>query len=219
MKIRVCSFENRTGTEVYNIVHENHKQYCKHNGYTYYEVNDFSIWPHKVIPHFHKFDLIKDALKDSDYVLYIDFDAVFTNFNMKIEDFIDGSDIIMSKDSVGGRCRYDYGWNNGVILLKNSEKVHRLIDILRSTWIADTFSILQGGRVIHFFDQSAMEAVFENDDTFKGIVKEIPAKSFNSYVAQRAEVGNAWEKDDFILHLPRIQSSRKTEHFKTTKMI
>ena len=47
MKIKVCSFENRTDSELYRIVHENHKNYCAINGYEYIEVNDFSKWPQR----------------------------------------------------------------------------------------------------------------------------------------------------------------------------
>lgn len=88
MKIKVCSFENRINSELYSIVHNNHKNYCDTNGYEYIEVNDFRKWPSRSFPHFHKFDLIKEALNDCDYLLYIDFDAVFTNFSLRVEDFI-----------------------------------------------------------------------------------------------------------------------------------
>lgn len=109
----------------------------------------------------------------------------------------------MSKDDKGNRCLYDWGWNNGVIILKNCAKVHQLLDILTSEWMPNIFGNLQRMRATAHFDQNMFEFCFTMMPEFKGIVFETPSKSFNSYIPQRALTGNSWTNDDWILHLPR----------------
>lgn len=102
MNITVCSMENRVSSGLYRIVHHNHASYCEKNAYGYYEVNCFSKYEQKPTPHWHKFDVIYDALLSSDYAFWIDFDAVFTNFSIRIESFIEQDiKILMSRDSRG----------------------------------------------------------------------------------------------------------------------
>lgn len=213
MNITVCSMDDRTDTAVYSLIQYNHRKYCETNKYLYYEVNDFGKYSHaKSSPHWYKFEVIRECLADRncDWVLWIDHDALFTNFDKRVEDFIQpNAEIIMSKDCMGERCLWDYGWNNGVILLRNTERVRKFIDTLCSAWISELFFVLQHASITWFHEQSAMEWLFENVDEWKGICTEIPAKGFNSYIVERAEVGNAWEKGDFILHLAGMDNDTR----------
>ncbi len=215
MNITVCSMENRTNESVYRLASYNHWEYCRKNGYNYYEVNDFDKYPHaKSSPHWYKFEVIRECLADQtcDWVLWIDMDAIFTNMETRVESFIQPeAEILMSKDDAGERCLWDYGWNNGVILLRNTERVRKFVDTLCSAWISELFFVMQHAKIVWFHEQSAMEWLFENVDEWNGICTQIPAKSFNSYIPERATVGNAWEPDDFILHLAGIHNDARLE--------
>lgn len=213
MKILVCSFENRVNDPLYKVVNDNHKRYCEHNDYEYVEINDFSKYHVRNHDVWHKFDVIKEVFEkhEFDYMLYVDgMDTLFTNFNKRIEDFIvDESEIFLSKDDKGGRCKWDYGWNIGVILFKKTDRVKHFVDMMTTDWLYDLFSTLSMTRIVHFLEQSAMEWAFENLEEWKGLVKEIPAKSFNSYIPQRAYVGNAWSQRRSNIAFSRDDKSAK----------
>ena len=214
MNIKVVSIENRTGNALYNMVHKNHEEYCIKNGYDYYEVNDFSKYMPKPTPHWHKFDAVYEVLDSCDWLLWIDFDAIFTNFSTRIESFIpDEGEVVLSKDCNGGRCSFDTGFNNGVMLLKSTFNVKRLFSALKDPRLAEEFNDMQRSGMVHFYDQSAMTYMLAKYECFKKLVKEIPAKSFNSYVKERALVGNCWEEGDFILHLAGFSSSERLQKF------
>ena len=180
MNITVCSFENRTDRELYRLVHDNHESYCLKHGYRYYEVTDFTKWPKREHPVWHKFNLIEEAMTDSDFVFYIDFDAVFTNTEIKLESFLDPEKILASKDCRGGRDVFDYGWNIGAMLIPVNEMTNKLVSLMNSSFIYDVFVRLQLCRQITFREQSAFEAVFENMPEFNGLVREVPGRLYNA---------------------------------------
>lgn len=203
------------GGALYKTVHGNHADYCEANGYEYYEVNDFSRYEPKLYPHFHKYDVVYEALQSTDWLLYIDFDAVFTNFSKKIEDFIiPDAELILSKDCKGGRCIFDTGFNNGVMLIKSTPTTKKLFSILKSKFIADEFGELQRRGTTYFFDQNALVYMIEKFDEFRRIVRETPAKSFNSYIKHRAEAGNAWSEGDLVLHLAGMSQRERASILK-----
>lgn len=206
--------EDRVNDALYKIITDNHRRYCEKNGYEYFEVNDYSKYPNMPHPVWYKFWVIDEALqKDCDYVLWVDgMDAIFTNFNKRIEDFIvDDSEIFLSKDDKPNRCLFDYGWNIGIILLKNTERVKKFVKLMKEDWLCKMFYAMSMTRIVNFQEQSAMEWAFENLEEWKGLVKEIPAKSFNSYISQRAVLGNAWTPDDMILHLAGMTNGQRLQ--------
>jgi hypothetical protein len=101
---------------------EINKKYCNENGYEYYVESDTKKIIEKLEGRsitWYKPHLIKSILLDNpdcDYVLFLDMDAIITNNNKKIEDFIEENvSIIMTKD---------YGpslVNAGVMIVKNDE--------------------------------------------------------------------------------------------------
>ena len=213
MKIAVCSMEDKHD-EFFDKVSENHRSYCRERGYEYYEVRDFGKYGQKPESHWHKFDVIWDVLNDESlyykpghvYVLWVDMDAIFTNFDIGVEDYVKKFDVnasvLMSKDCCGGRCKWDMGWNNGVFLMRVGDRLKRLVNIMRSRSIAELFNYMQtNGLLDNWKDQNAFCWLLDEVEDFRGMVQEISAKGFNSYVKDRAYVGNEWGRGDFILHL------------------
>lgn len=146
--------------------------------------------------------------------MWIDFDAVYTNFNVCIEDIIQPDDnIVMSKDSRGGRCRFDTGHNNGVMLMRSTSKVMQLVSLLKMKKNADVFAAMQRRGDVKFFDQSMMTYFLSLPD-YAGIVRDIPAKKLQCYAPHRAEMGNAWEDGDYILHLAGMSDAERLRRFR-----
>ena len=215
MKITVVSMEDRVNDPLYKVITDNHRRYSEKNEYTYFEVNNYAKYPNLPHPVWYKFWAIDEALNtDADYVLWVDgMDVIFTNFNKRIEDFIvDDSEIFLSKDDKGGRCLFDYGWNIGVILLKNTERVKKFVKLMKEEWLCKMFHSMTLTRIVNFLEQSAMEWAFENLEEWKGLVKEIPSKSFNSYIQQRAYVGNAWTPRRFHSSFGWYDKSAENKH-------
>jgi hypothetical protein len=73
---------------------------------------------------------------------------------------------------------------------------------MRSRSIAELFNYMQtNGLLDNWKDQNAFCWLLDEVEDFRGMVQEISAKGFNSYVKDRAYVGNEWGRGDFILHL------------------
>lgn len=128
MKIVVAQFHtNNVSYAKYTV--EVNKKYCEKHGYQYYVEKDTK----KIINAlegrsitWYKPHLIKDvfiSVPDADYVLFLDIDAVITNHEKKIEDYLqDDASIMMTQD---------YGpslVNAGVMFVKNDEYSKYFID-------------------------------------------------------------------------------------------
>lgn len=128
MNITVCQFY--TSNVPYGQYTESiNKQYCDRNNYQYYvEKDQLKITSRLQGRAFtwYKPHLIKEVLEkfsNTDYVLFLDIDAIFCNEQRKIEEFITNDfSVLMTQD---------YGpslVNAGVMLLKNDDYTKRFLD-------------------------------------------------------------------------------------------
>ncbi len=204
-KICVVSMENHTGHLLYIVAHANHVEYCRRNGYEYYEANDFSKYPERDHAHWYKFPVIHDAMQshpDMDYYLWIDMDAVFTNMDERLEQFIPDGDaqILMSNDCKGGRhgSLADRGYCSGVVMLRNTELVRSFIEELSSELMYNLGQRCEKAGIIHYRDQD-MITFLAQVGCYKGIITDISGKGFQSYINNMGV--DQWDKGDCILHL------------------
>jgi hypothetical protein len=128
MNIAVCQFytPNVTYGEYSERINE---KYCQDNGYNYFVEKDRDKIKSKIPDRswtWYKPHLVRETLErfpESDYVLFIDIDAVFCNNSRRIEEFITNDfSVLMTQD---------YGpslVNAGVILFKNDEFTHRFLN-------------------------------------------------------------------------------------------
>ena len=98
------------------------QKYCEDKGYTYVcEKNTERITSicDKRSFHWGKVKLVQELLDTDkfDYVLFLDADAIISDFNQNIEDFIDSDYDMVFAEDVG----YHSSMNTGVFLVKNSE--------------------------------------------------------------------------------------------------
>lgn len=104
---------------------ELNKKYCEKYQYDYFVEKDTEelnkiFRDENIAPQWYKVKLLKDLLDKSDeydWILFLDADAIFSNENVKIEDFIDEQYNLILADDMAFHSIV----NTGVILVKNSE--------------------------------------------------------------------------------------------------
>jgi hypothetical protein len=181
------------------------KKYCEEKGYTYFcEKDNYKIQAalEKRAPTWYKPKLIEDVIEqhNPDYILFLDIDAIISDFNQNIEDFIDENYNIIFAEDVG----HHSVMNAGVFLLKNNEWSK---NFLKTWWkSADIFTpedsrdltILEQnfGKVGYFkqalwHDQTCLTILYENNEDIKNNIKVISNVSFNY---------REYNKSNFIFH-------------------
>ncbi len=119
--ITVCQFY--TSNVSYGVYSEKiNEKYCQENGYNYFVEKDDEKIKSKIPGRsytWYKPHLITEVLEkfpDSEYVLFLDIDAIFCNNNRRIEDYLTNDySILMTQDHGPSLV------NAGVMLLKNDE--------------------------------------------------------------------------------------------------
>ena len=170
------------------------QKYCEDKGYTYVcEKNTERITSicDKRSFHWGKVKLVQELLDTDkfDYVLFLDADAIISDFNQNIEDFIDSDHDMVFAEDVG----YHSSMNTGVFLVKNSEWSK---NFLKTWW--ESGEIYKGKdapfgleimeenleKVGYFkwalwHEQTCITLLYRNDDEIKNHIKIISSRSFN----------------------------------------
>ena len=128
MNISVCQFytPNVSYGEFAERINE---KYCQDNGYNYYVEKDSNKIMSKIPGRsftWYKPHLIRETLErfpDSEYVLFLDIDAIFCNNSRRIEEFItDDFSILMTQDHGPSLV------NAGVMMVKNNEYTKKFLN-------------------------------------------------------------------------------------------
>lgn len=196
------------------------KKYCEEKGYTYFcekDDNKIKTLLEDRAPTWYKPKLIENVLEqlNPDYILFLDIDAIVSDFNQNIEDFIDNNYSIVFAEDIG----HHSAMNAGVFLLKNNEWSK---NFLKTWWEAgETFTpensrdlvILEQnfGKIGYFknalwHDQTCLTTLYENNDDIKNNIKIISNKSFNH---------NEYNDNNFIFHAYAYGQS----HYRTLDII
>jgi len=138
------------------------------------------------------------AANDADVIVSLDCDTLITNYNIKIEDYLDDTHSFFI-------CEDYNGLNAGVFVIKNSK------------WSADFLSyILQcEGQSGMYCEQDAILSYMKSFPNNENI-KILPHPSINSYLyesypeipPQSHEQGQ-WVEGDYILHLPGMDNQTR----------
>jgi hypothetical protein len=205
LKICILSSCNHIRT----IAHLNHDYYAKKHGYLYV----FDISPPESESFFchSKIQKILKFLPNFDYVLWIDDDALFTDFEKSLNGFISSNekaDMIVSKSPIH-RGRWTY-FNAGVMLLRNSSNTCAFLERVlgadiqkvKSEWDHDKFGFFTNG------DQDVMISLLQ-DDPIR--IERLASDALNS---------RPYEYDDslplsqhFIVHFAESSKQQKIERF------
>ena len=123
-RIKVLQF--MYGTQEYFLWSEwINRRYCERHGYDYVVRYDEPRKDRHVC--WHKIPLIIDELRDCDYLLFVDADAVFYSHDLTVENELipelHGKSILMAADCAGESLRWNPSLpNSGVILVKNNDQ-------------------------------------------------------------------------------------------------
>jgi len=209
---------------------ENHIAYANKHGYDYF-FRDGNISGDNFIDrnadkalyqlglYWQKITAVKDVLATGKYkwVMWIDADAVFTNTDQKIEDFLktwakDTTDFIVAPDNTANR-EYDR-INLGVFLIRNTPWSEKLLK--------DTTALYPYYKNLKTPEQTAVQdliyeyaylnfrgdAIFlpsqkrsYNNELLVPQAKVVPQKALNAFYITSSQNNARWSENDFVAHV------------------
>jgi hypothetical protein len=193
--------------EMGELTSPNKREYCEKHGYKFIEVSqrkdlDLSVTipdskymePRMIPIGWSKIKLLKDTLennKDIEWLFWIDADAVFMNYNKKLESFVNDKAFFI----VGQDCN---GINVGTFFIKNCQKS---IDFLEDIWNDGPTIGSWWGET----EQGQIDLHGRSEKYFDGFMV-VSNKLFNSYL-HNCSPGllpcSKYEHGvDFLVHLP-----------------
>ena len=135
---------------------------------------------------------LKSTMKSGhfDWLLWLDSDALITNFETSLDEFLPKGpdiDMVVSRDCMN--------FNMGVFLLRCSQSgLHLLEDIYSGSHVTnDTIAD-------SWWEQRSFIQLYETSESLPSRVLAVPQKSFNSY--HDSDCGGQWTEGDFIVHFP-----------------
>ena len=170
------------------------QKYCEDKGYTYVcEKNTeriTSICDERSF-HWGKVKLVQELLDTNkfDYILFLDADAIISDFDQNIEDFIDSDHDMVFTEDVG----YHSSMNTGVFLVKNSEWSKNFLktwwesgEIYKGKDAPPGLEIMEENlekagyfKWALWHEQTCITLLYRNDDEVKNHIKIISSRSFN----------------------------------------
>lgn len=188
-----------------DVVLPNMRDYCIKNKYTFLP---FKLEPNEAQYGFSKIEkcLLALTLDNIDVLLCTDLDVLITNFNTRIESFIDEEhDFFVCKDV--------NGINTGTFIIRNTD------------WSKSLLAFILNCRNTLDNEQNAIDWFYKKEPSHK--IKILPHPSINSYLYSEYtpnwgvigdrkiekpthEEGN-WQKGDFLLHMPGQSLSKRIE--------
>jgi len=169
------------------------KKYCDEKGYTYFCEKDNDKINSSLdarAPTWYKPKLVEDVIAqfNPDYILFLDIDAIISDFNQNIEDFIDSNYNMVFAEDVG----HHSVMNAGVFLLKNNEWSR---NFLKTWWDSaenykgkdarDLLIMEENLEKVGYFkqalwhDQTCLTMLYESDKDIENNIKVISNRSFN----------------------------------------
>jgi hypothetical protein len=130
LRIKVVSFMSGN-VPYFEHSEQIHRVYCRRHGYEYVADKGPVRTDRSVM--WHKIPLILRELKDCDYLLFVDADAVFYSHELKIEDelipLIKGKAMLMGADCLDEAHRPNPTLpNTGVILVRNCQRAREILE-------------------------------------------------------------------------------------------
>ena len=178
--------------------------YAIGHGYSYL------CWEEDLVPpnisvYYNKLQAIYNAMFSElkpDWILYLDADAIVTNFSILIEDIIarhETHEVIYGTDL--------NGTNSGVILIKNTK--------LMQEYLKDCYS----DRRCYHLTLPEQTALFTNGnkEKYKQAVGFETMHFFNAYIGKYKDMQHderLWDRESFILHLQRLPDEDRIQFFK-----
>ena len=194
-----------------NMTNPNHTEYCDTRGYELLHFDEHYNWDIKWECGWQKIFLFDELLNDSKYedtewFFWIDTDAIFMNYNTKLESLVDD----WSFFSV---CRDCNGINVGTFFIKNCDRSREFIrDLIDDGPLPGAIFENQGKgpngspHWWNFSEQGSIDRLGLSDKYRSGFSVR-PNRAFNSYVHDCIHgilPSHKYQKGDFLIHLPGV---------------
>ena len=141
-------------------------------------------------PAWQKLRVILENMGSHDWIFWTDIDSVVTNADVKLEDLIDPTCMmVVSKDWGPSHLS---PWSSGHMLLHDGEETKLF---LRE---AQKFEEYKNESA---WDQSAMQHLCATDRQWEGRIKILKARVMNSVPRDAAPAEEPWEPGDFLVHI------------------
>lgn len=192
-------------TDISKITVPNVVNYCRKHGYMW-NVQAVS----KPYSGYDKISYAKEIFeKDyADVVWCLDCDALITNYNYRLEHFIDNEHSVFI-------CRDYNGVNAGSFIVRKSDFTNTFFDYLLCCKGEPDMHCEQDAIVKHMKEFPANNQI-----------KILPHPSINSYLYEnypeiplQSHENGQWESGDFLLHLPGMSNEKRIEILKNTPVI
>jgi len=201
-KVAIVSIFNEKHQALADETWTNKQAYAAKYGYqAIAKTTDFS--PEQV--HFDKFIHILDVMDanpSTEWVWWLDNDAMITNFDIRAEDLIDNDyHVIMGVDIAS--------INTGSFFVRNSMQGRQWLEFLLS----------KKGEYKNDKKWFEQQAVIDFYPKFQDLFKVVPQRTFNSYDYRIYQVDGTdllgydgqWNKGDFVIHWPGLQNEIRVQ--------
>lgn len=200
MKILIFSYFDKRSKDKYSfeeiakLTLPSKEEYCKIHGYDFinYEINEY--W--REIG-WYKIDIFKEKLKDYDWIVYIEADAMVCNQTIRLENLIQNNliginhyNLIISKNSVS---KDTTGINCGVMAIKNCEWSEKFLNELEKNESCWHHNWAEQQAIIDYLFLNKNELLLNSP------IKFVNNRFFNSYIHQWYKEDN-FRPGDFIIH-------------------
>jgi len=208
------------------------KKYCEEKGYIYFCEKDNDKINSSLdtrAPTWYKPKLAEDVIAqfNPDYILFLDIDAIISDFNQNIEDFIDSNYNMIFAEDVGHHSIM----NAGVFLLKNNEWSR---NFLKTWWDSaenykgkdarDLLIMEENLEKVGYFkqalwhDQTCLTMLYESDKDIENNIKVISNRSFNhreynegNFIFHAYAYGHSHNRTLDIIYREKLELSNNLE--------
>ena len=134
-----------------------------------------------------------------DWLFWMDSDAVITNFETHLDEFVPGAtekDLVIAKD-----CR---GLNTGIFMLRCSPTGLQLLEEIYSGTHVTNDTVYHS-----YWEQKSFMDLYDTSEGFRSQTMIVSQKLFNSYHNQTECREGLWTRGDFIVHFPGQPAERE----------
>jgi hypothetical protein len=185
----------------------NHRQYAATHGYDYFF--DSSLYPHLSSPFYRKLVSTQQTLHDCNWTFWLDDDAFFTDFSIKLEDFLldlpEEIFLVLCASPVNQKGGWTY-ISSGQFFLRNDDRARDFINLVLSTSL----------KTVHDWWDSSRYGMFTNGDqdaiVYTLVTRNLlphthiyPYDAFNNrpyHYSRRLD-------EHFVVHFPGLSNKRK----------
>jgi hypothetical protein len=194
MKIALLDAHDKNYDDIGALSDANRVTYCEKQNLDFIRYRFAELEPQGRQPNWGKVQGILKHLPDYDWIFYLDTDAIITNMNLDVREYIDENypliaGIIPEKE--GGHL------STGALLIKNCSWSYEFLQDLwnQTRFIEEPWFGTHSGGDGMYFEQSAFHYLYDIKSEYREKIKVITRVAFNSQIY-------FYEPDHLLVHFP-----------------